>query len=250
MLRYEVRDDVAWLTLDRASKLNALLPEFWQQLRDGLAAAGRDAARCVVISGEGRHFCAGGDIAGFGGLEDVGRRRAYQQDAMSALRALEVHPQPTIAAVQGYALGGGCEMTMVCDIVVADETATFGTPEASMGLMPGLGVVRGRAHVGLHHLKYMVFTGEQLSAQQALQAGLVNIVTPAGEHVCEAARLAQRVVAQAPIALEVAKRILNRGSEEGYDYSIEAVSLLHGTADQSEGIAAFTQRRPPRFEGR
>jgi enoyl-CoA hydratase/carnithine racemase len=138
---------------------------------------------------------------------------------------------------------------MVCDIVVADETARFGMPESAVGLVPGLGVVRGRAHVNLHWMKYMVFTGERLDAATARQVGLVNVVTPEGEHVAEAERLAGLVAAKAPLALAAAKRILGRGSDEGYGYSTELIAMLHGTADQAEGVRAFLDKRPPNFEG-
>jgi enoyl-CoA hydratase/carnithine racemase len=138
---------------------------------------------------------------------------------------------------------------MVCDIVVADETARFGMPEAAVGLVPGLGVVRGRAHVNLHWMKYMVFTGERLDATTARQVGLVNVVTPEGGHLAEAERLAGLVAAKAPLALAAAKRILGRGSDDGYAHSTEMIAMLHGTADQAEGVRAFLEKRPPEFEG-
>jgi enoyl-CoA hydratase/carnithine racemase len=141
-------------------------------------------------------------------------------------------------------------LTMVCDLVVADETARFATPEAMIGLFPGLAVVRGHAVTGGHWLKYLVLTGEPLGAHDARLAGLVNVVTPAGEHLAEAERLARLAAARAPLALALAKRILGRGSADGYGHAIDAVALLQGSDDVAEGIAAFAERRPPRFEGR
>jgi enoyl-CoA hydratase len=251
MLTYEVRDRVAWITLDRPDKLNAMTRGFWGELEEALARAGADdEVRVVVFHGAGRCFSVGGDIEGFGELSGADDRRAYAAEALGALRAVEELPKPTIAAVHGFALGGGCELTLVCDIVVADETARFGTPEAAVGLMPGLAVVRGRAHAGLHWLKYMVFTGEQLDAERALGAGLVNRVTPAGAHLEEAERLAQAIAAKAPLALAVAKQILGRDAGEGYAHAVEAVALLQGTDDVAEGISAFSAKRPPAFRGR
>jgi enoyl-CoA hydratase/carnithine racemase len=139
---------------------------------------------------------------------------------------------------------------MVCDIVVADETARFGTPEASVGLVPGLGVVRGLSHLNLHWMKYMVFTGEALDAGDAKAAGLVNRVVPRGEHEAVAGELARLIARRAPLALSVGKQILNRRADEGYGYGIEAISLLQASEDLAEGVAAFKERREPRFEGR
>lgn len=250
-LRYEVRDRVAWVTMDRPGKLNAMSREFWPALRQVLAEAARDdTVRVLVFTGAGKCFSVGGDISTFAGLDDVRARREFSEDCLHTLRQVEDLSKPTIAAVHGYAFGGGCELTMVCDLVVADSTALFATPEAAVGLMPGLGVVRGRAHAGLHWLKYLAFTGERLDVEQARLAGLVTVVTGAGGHVAEAGRLAGLVAGKAPLALAVAKRILGRGSDEGYDWSIEAVAMLHGTADQAEGVRAFLDKRPPRFEGR
>ena len=251
MLTVRVEDHIGTVTLDRPDKLNALTYEFWTELQDLLAdAAVDDDLRVLVVHGAGTCFSAGGDIEGFGDLGDVPARRTYQQLAFAAFRAFEVFPKPTVAAVHGFALGGGCELTMVTDVVVADTTARFGTPEASVGLMPGLGVVRGHANVNLHWLKHMVFTGELLEADDARVAGLVTHVVPEGEHLDEAYRQAAKMAKKPAVALQVAKRILNRGSAEGYDYSLEATALLHSTYDQAEGVAAFKERRAPNFQDR
>ena len=180
MLRYEVDGSVAWATLDRADKLNAMPRSFWGELEATLARADADEqVRVLIFRGAGRCFSVGGDIEGFGNLRDSADRRNYVREALGALRAVDQFSKPTIAAVHGHALGGGCELTMVCDIVVADETARFGTPESLVGLVPGLGVVRGLSQLNLHWMKYMVFTGEPLDAHEAQAAGLVNRVTQA-----------------------------------------------------------------------
>lgn len=251
MLSYQVRDRVGWVLLDRADKLNAMDRDFWVELRDISSAAGADPdVRALVFHGAGRCFSVGGDISTFAGLDDAGARRAFSEECLHTLRMVEEIPKPTIAAVHGYAFGGGCELTMVCDIVVADQTAVFATPEVGVGLFPGLGVVRGRAHAGLHWMKYLAFTGERLSAQDARQAGLVTVLTEPGGHVAEAERLAGIIATKAPIAIAAAKRILQRGNDDGYSWSIEAVAMLHGTADQAEGVSAFLQRRTPQFQGK
>lgn len=251
MLSLEVRAPIAWVRLDRPDKRNAMTREFWGELQDALATAAADPAiRVMIFHGAGECFSAGGDVEGFGALSDAADRRRFAEEALLALRAVEASPVPTMAAVHGAALGGGCELTMVCDLVVADETARFATPESMVGLFPGLAVLRGRAHVGAHVLKQMVLTGEPVDAHQAQLAGLVNVVTAPGGHLGEAERLGRLIAGRAPLALESAKRIIGRDSDDGYGEAIEAVALLLGTEDVAEGIAAFSERRAPRFEGR
>jgi len=248
MLRSEVRDSVCRLTLDRPEKLNAMTRGFFVELVERIGEAGRDpAVRSVLFHGEGRCFSVGGDIEGFGDLSGAQDRRTYLTEAMHAYRAVEECPKPTIAAVHGHALGGGCELTLVCDLVVADETARFATPEASVGLFPGPGVVRGRANVNLHSLKFMIFTGATLDAQQALAAGLVNEVVPAGEHVAKAEEWAAKIAERSPLALAAAKAYLTAGGWDRYQHAVDALAMLQGADDFAEGIAAFVERRKPAF---
>jgi enoyl-CoA hydratase len=251
MLRYDVRDSIAWLTLDRAKKLNAMTRAFWQELREAIAAADRDpGVRAAIFHGEGTCFSVGGDIQGFGELADQDDRRAYVEEAIGALLAVEAAKTPTIAAVHGHALGGGCELTMVCDLVVADETASFGTPETAVGLVPGLGILRGRAHINLHWLKYMILTGRALDAEQARLLGLVQAVVPAGKHVEEAAQWAKEIAARSPLAISTAKTFLGSDIHNRFEAAVATVTMLQGSDDLAEGVAAFTERRPPVFTRR
>jgi enoyl-CoA hydratase/carnithine racemase len=250
MISYEVRGAIATAVLDRADKLNAMPRWFWPELRAVLKRAEHDpAVRVLIFRGEGRCFSVGGDIEGFGELGGADDRRLYLREAIGALRAVEAFSKPTIAAVHGHALGGGCELTFVCDIVVADETARFGMPEARVGLVPGLGVVRGLAHLNLHWIKYLIMTGESVSAADARTAGIVNTVVAPGQHVAEAERLARLIAARAPLALAVGKAIVGRHADDGYGHAIDGVAFLQGTVDHAEGIAAFKEEREPRFTG-
>ena len=195
MLRYELRGPAAWLTIDRPDKLNAMTRAFFGELQERLDRADADAgARCVMIEGAGRCFSVGGDIEGFGDLTGAADRRAYLREAITGFRAVEEFTKPTIAAVHGHALGGGCELTFVCDIVVADETARFGLPEAAVGLLPGPGVVRGwprEPHPP--RLKHMIFTGEVLEAEDAMRvAGIVNRGHPRGRSPRPCGRLGRQ----------------------------------------------------------
>lgn len=251
VITYTVSGGIATALFDRAEKLNAMNRPFWAELESCLAEAGADpAVKVLIFRGAGRCFSVGGDIEGFGEIGGAEDRRAFIGEALTALRAVDDFPKPTIAAVHGHALGGGCELTMVCDIVIADETASFATPESAVGLVPGLGIARGLAQVNLHWMKYMIMTGERLDAEQARLAGLVNFVTPAGEHVAEAERLAGVIAQKAPLALEVGKALLNGASLESYAHARDAIPFLQGTEDAAEGIAAFKARRPPEFGGR
>lgn len=250
MLRYRVDGRVAWVSFDRPDKLNAMSRSFWAELVEVLDRAETDDdVRVLVFKGEGRCFSVGGDIETFAGMDTVRARREFSEECLDALRRVERLAKPTIAAVHGYAFGGGCELTMVCDIVVADATAMFATPEAGVGLFPGLAVVRGRAHMSTHWLKYLAFTGERLDAEQARLAGLVNVVAAEGGHIAEAERLATLIVGKAPLALAMAKRVIDRGSDDGYAHSSDAIAMLHGSADQAEGVSAFLGKRRPTFEG-
>jgi enoyl-CoA hydratase len=249
MLTTEIRGATAWLTLDRPDKLNAMPRSFFRdELPDAVAAlAADDRVRVVVLSGAGRCFSVGGDIEDFGNIGGVADRRAYMAEALGAYRVLDELPKPTIAAVHGHVYGGGCELTMVCDIVVADATARFGTPEAGVGLIPGPGVVRGLSHANLHWMKYLVLTGLPIDAEQARLAGLVNVVVGEGDHLAEAERLAGVIASRSPLAQSVGKQLLNRGNWETQGYAAEAIALLQGGEDFAEGIAAFTERRAPAF---
>jgi enoyl-CoA hydratase len=156
-----------------------------------------------------------------------------------------------VAAINGTAAGGGCELALACDMVLAAEHAAFGLPEASVGLVPGFGVLRAPSVLGRHTAKFMVLAGERISAQRACELGLVQQVLPAAELVPAALRLGAKIAERAPLAVEVGKRMVNRGVDRGEaGYGVEAVTMLYATRDAAEGIRAFTERREPRFEGR
>jgi enoyl-CoA hydratase/carnithine racemase len=251
MLRADVTPPIARLRIDRPEKLNAMTRGFFAELEEALVRCEQDeSVRAIVVHGSGSCFSVGGDIAGFGELEGAADRRAYVGEAMSAFRAVEESSKPTIAAVHGFALGGGFELTLVCDLVVADETARFGLPETSVGLVPGPGLVRAGAHAGLHALKYMILTGATLDAHDARAAGLVNEVVPVGEHVAKAEEWARTIAERAPIALAAAKSFLTAGGWDRYAHAVDTVAMLQGSDDVREGIAAFDEKRPPRFGGR
>ncbi len=251
MLDYQIDDRIAWLRLDRPDAQNAITQAFYGELVQALAQADKDEfVSCVILHGAGDSFCAGGDIKDFGSIDGLAGRQAYMADAMNAFRAVQACRKPVIAAVHGFVLGGGCELTMVSDIVIADETARFGLPEARVGLVPGPGTAVGLTTVNLHWLKLMALGGETLDARDAQLAGLVTRVVAPGEHVAAAAALARRMSELAPLSLSMGKRLLNDLAPMHYEQASVAVTMLQGTEDFQEGIAAFKERRPPSFRGR
>lgn len=258
-LRVDVEDigdgrmAIAVLTIDNPAKHNAMGRGFWADLRDAFTALEADSRiRAVIVVGAGqRAFSAGGDIASFASLTDIAAKRAFQQDCMRTFAAVEESPLPVIAAVQGYALGGGCELALACDIVLAADNAIFGMPEGAVGLVPGYGVLRAPSVIGRHWTKLMCMAGERVDAQTARKIGLVQKVVSAGELMDVARETAARIAGVAPLALATGKSLVNRGVDRGeFDYSTGALTTLHATADAAEGIAAFVDKRAPKFEGR
>ena len=239
-------DAVTLLQIDRVEKHNALTAEFWGDLRrvlDELCNDGR--TRAIVLTGAGdKAFCAGGDIAGFATLTTLESKRAYQIDAMNGFAALETCPLPVIAAVNGLALGGGCELTLACDIVLASDRAVFGMPEAALGLVPGYGVLRAPHVIGRQMTKLMVMAGERLDAQQALQAGLVQRVVAHEQLLATALELAAKVAENPSLTLAVGKGLINRGIDRAeFDYSVEALTVLQASAETSQRVQSFIDRK-------
>lgn len=243
---------VAVIRIDAPDKHNAMGPHFWPELRGVLdELAGDGQTRAVVVTGAGdRAFSAGGDIASFTELTDVRAKREFQRECMRTFAAVEESPLPIVAAVNGWALGGGCELAMACDIVLAGQSAVFGMPEATIGLVPGFGVLRGPAVIGRHWTRLMVFAGERVDADTALRIGLVQKVVPDAELMSSALALAERIAANAPLAVAAGKGLVNRGVDRGeFEHSIHALTALHCTTDTAEGIRAFLDKRRPRFRG-
>ncbi len=245
---------VALVTLDRPAVLNALNFDLVDQLADALEALDRDpACRAIVITGAGdRAFAAGADIRELAPqtsttLTEAGRFRAWDRVAAIGL--------PLIAAVRGFALGGGCELAMACDMIVAAEDATFGQPEIRLGVIPGAGgTQRLTRAIGKARAMELILTGGSLSAYEAHALGLVSRVVPAEATVDAALELAGRIATMAPLAVRVAKSAILDAAEmslaDGLARERRAFFGLFDTEDQAEGMAAFDQKRPPAWSGR
>jgi len=248
-LHVEHRGRVAIVTMLGEKRYNAQRRTFWKALREVLAQAEADAnVAAIVITGEGsKAFSAGGDIIGYKQLTTTDARRDFIIDCMRTFEAVETCTKPIIAAVNGVAAGGGCELASACDIVVAAPNARFAVPEANLGLVPGFGVGRLADIVGVGFARYMVLTGEFVDAATALRVGLVQEVVNEGPVLDRAIALAEKIATMGPLAVSVGKAMVNRALDSKYQASVDAVVMLQGTNDANEGIVAFEERRPPRF---
>jgi enoyl-CoA hydratase len=252
-LDVQLEERIGTIFMDRNEKLNAMTTAFWTDLRDALDwLEGFGDARVVILSGNGgRAFSAGGDIREFLSLETLPEMEAYQRDAMAAFAHIERSPLIVMAAVNGLALGGGCELVLACDFAIAADTATFAMPEASLGLVPGFGVIRAPQLIGPRLTKYLIATGLTIDAQRAYEAGLVESVVSAATLMQEARAIAARIAERSPNAVCVAKRMINRTIDfSELDYSVQQITALHASADRAAGVAAFLARTMPEFAPR
>jgi enoyl-CoA hydratase len=255
-LLFETRDGIAFLTINRPDKLNALNDLVVSELHQAVLAIKADAAvRGVILTGSGpKAFVAGADIGDLAkqGVID-GRQRALNGQQM--LFALERLGKPVLAAVNGFALGGGCELAMACHIRIASENARFGQPEVNLGITPGYGGTQRLPRiVGKGNALYMLLTAEHVNAQDALRMGLVSRVVPQDQLLAEAEKLMKAIVAKGPVALALTIEAVDRGLEttleEGLRIEADAFGLVASTSDMKEGLTAFLEKRAARFEGK
>lgn len=248
----EVHDRTGLIRLNRPKAFNALNSTLLRELGEALAALDRDEAiGAIVITGSDRVFAAGADIAE---MKEASSVEMLVGDHISLFDAVMRVKKPVIAAVSGYALGGGCELAMACDMIVASQTAQFGQPEINLGVMPGAGgTQRLTRAVGKALAMEMVLNDRRLSAEEAYQFGLANRVAPADSYLEEALALANEIAARAPIAVQLAKESVNKTHEmtltEGLIFERRNFYFLFGTGDQKEGMDAFLNKRDAEWKG-
>jgi enoyl-CoA hydratase/carnithine racemase len=244
---------VALLRLNRPEARNALSPELMEELASTLEALDPDPeVRCVVIAGSEKVFAAGADIKA---MSERSFAEALRHPAASFWRRLAAIKTPMIAAVSGYALGGGCELALACDMIVASEGATFGQPEINLGIIPGGGGTQRLARVlGKQRAMELVLTGERFDAAAALELGLVNRVVEGDGWLDEAMALAATVAERPPIAARLAKQAVIAAEETALTAGLEVERRLYelamATEDRVEGMTAFLEKREPKFEGK
>ena len=254
-LLVEIRDAVATVTVNRPEKLNALNAAVIAELGAVAGDIGRDPAILgAILTGAGtKAFVAGADIGEIAHQGPVdGKARALE--GQRVFRSLERCGKPVIAAVNGFALGGGCELAMACHIRVASEQARFGQPEVKLGIGPGYGgTVRLPRLVGKGRALELLLTGQMIDAQEAYRIGLVNRVVPADRLMSESERILRAILENGPLAVRACLEAVDTGLDVGVDQALlleaNLFGLLSGTADMREGTAAFTAKRPPVFKG-
>ncbi len=248
-----LEEPLAVITLNRPQVLNALNQAMMSELAQALEECDRNATvRCIIVWGGPRVFAAGADVREMVDATAADMIRSYRFQQWQRIRRVAT---PLIAAVSGFALGGGCELAMACDIIIASESARFGQPEIRLGLMPGAGgTQRLTRAVGKSKAMEMVLTGRPITAQEAWDAGLVLRVVPTELVLDEAKRLAREIAEQAPVAVRLAKEAVlqafETSLEAGLEFERRCFHTLFSTEDKREGIRAFLEKRPPQFSGR
>ncbi|HVN87022.1 MAG TPA: enoyl-CoA hydratase-related protein [Candidatus Binatia bacterium] len=251
---FERRDAVGILTVNRPQVLNALNPQTLDEVGAHVAAC-REGVRCLVITGAGeRAFVAGADIAAMAKMTGI-EARDFARRGQAVMRSLEELPIPVIAAVNGFALGGGMELALACDFIFAAESAKFGQPEINLGIIPGFGGTQRLARrIGPGRARQLIYSGEMIDAAEAFRLGVVNHVLPRAELLDAAVKTATDFAAKAPVAIQEAKAAINAGAdmalEDGCRYEAEAFAVTFGTDDRREGMDAFLAKRKATFTGR
>jgi enoyl-CoA hydratase/carnithine racemase len=255
-LLYEKKGAIAYVTLNRPKVLNALNQRTWENLRTAFEDARDDAAvRGIILTGAGdKAFIAGADISELAHVTAVEAEKSssYGQEVLNLVENLG---KPVIAAVNGFALGGGCETAMACTIRVASENAKFGQPEVKLGVIPGGGGTQRLPRlVGKGRALQLILSGEMISAQEAYRIGLVNEVVPAADLTTRAEAILTHIFANAPLAVKFALEAVHKGLEtsvaQGLSLEASLFGLCAGTEDKKEGTQAFLQKRAPQFQGR
>lgn len=253
-VKYEQDGFVGIVTIDRPKALNALNEEVLKELEAAFDAIDLDATRAVIVTGAGKSFVAGADIGAMSTMT-AEEGEAFGKFGNDIFRKIETFPIPVIAAVNGFALGGGNELAMSCDIRIASEKALFGQPEVGLGITPGFGGTQrlGRI-VGIGIAKELVYAATNIKADKALEIGLVNAVYEPDELMPAAKKLANRIAKQAPIAVRNCKKAMNDGIEVGMDEAIVIEEKLFGdcfnSQDQKDGMAAFLNKGKAEFQNK
>lgn len=239
---------VTTITINRPKALNALNSQVLDELKEAFESISIDETRCIILTGAGeKSFVAGADIAEMSSLTKA-EGEAFGKKGNDIFRMIETFPVPVIAAVNGFALGGGCELSMSCDIRICSENAVFGQPEVGLGITPGFGGTdRLARHISIGKAKELLYTASNIKADEALRIGLVNAVYPIEELLPQAEKMAGKIAKNAPIAVRATKKSVNEGLQVGMDEAIIIEEKLFGscfeTEDQIEGMKAFLEKR-------
>lgn len=254
-LIYEVKEGIAYVTINRPKSLNALSNTVLDELSAAFTAINEDPeVHIAILTGEGKAFVAGADISEMVDLTTL-EGRAMMIKGQNVMNLIESIDKPVIGAINGFALGGGCELAMACDMRIASEKAKFGQPEVNLGIIPGFGGTQRLPRlVGKGMGKYLIMTAEMIDAQEAYRIGLVEKVVPGEELMGTAEKVAKLIMSKAPIAIRAAKIAVNNGIsldiKTGVAFEGEALVAPFGSEDRAEGMKAFLEKRPAKFNNK
>jgi len=252
---YEKEGDIAIVTVNRPKALNALNAETLADIEKAMDAAAADPeVKVVILTGAGRAFVAGADITFMQNMTAM-EGRAFAMLGQAVFRKIETMEKPVIAAVNGFALGGGCELAMSCDFRIASDAAKFGQPEVGLGVTPGFGGTQRLPRlVGVGMAKELCYTGDTIDANEALRIGLVNHVVPGDELMTYVKDMAKRIASKGQLAVRMCKKAINEGMQMDIDRSMtleaDIFGILFSTEEQKEGMTAFVEKRKPVFTGK
>ncbi len=245
--------NIGILSINRPDALNALNSIVLDELNEAIDVINNDEdVHVIILTGEGRAFVAGADIGEMKNMNPI-EARAFAEKGLSLFRKIELLEKPVIAAINGFALGGGCELSMSCDIRIASEKAKFGQPEVGLGITPGFaGTQRLSRLVGIGRAKELIFTCDIISAEEAYRIGLVNKVVPGQELMTSAIEMANKILSKSQLAIRYANAAINRGIETDLDTGMaiekDLFGLCFATEDQKEGMGAFLEKRTPNYK--
>lgn len=248
MIKFEVQKDIGILTLDRPKALNALNTQVLNEINEVLDSLDLSVVRVLILTGAGeKSFVAGADIAEMSSLTKK-EGTQFGKIGNDLFRKIETFPIPVIAVINGFALGGGCELALSCDIRLCSDNALFGQPETGLGITPGFGGTQRLPRVvGVGKAKELIYTGASINAEEAYRIGLVNAVYPLSELMAAALKMAAKIARNAPIAVRASKKAINDGLQTEMDQAIQIEEQLFGdcfeTEDQKEGMLAFLEKR-------
>jgi enoyl-CoA hydratase len=247
-------DNIVIVTINREKVLNALNDETVNELLNFFRHSWKDSSiGCVIITGAGKAFIAGADIGELAKCDVAGATKTARIGHY-LMRTIEDFPRPVIAAVNGFALGGGCELAISCDIRLVSEKAKFGQPEVNLGIIPGYGGTQRLARlVGRGKAKQLIFSGAIIDAAEAYRIGLADEVYPPDELIGKAMEMAKLIASKGPVAVSIAKECINHGLDvnlrAGCDFEKNSFGVVYGSSDTKEGLTAFLEKRPPEFKG-
>ena len=252
-LLFKKERNIGILSINRPDALNALNSIVLDELNEAIDVINNDEdVHVIILTGEGRAFVAGADIGEMKNMNPI-EARAFAEKGLSLFRKIELLEKPVIAAINGFALGGGCELSMSCDIRIASEKAKFRQPEVGLGITPGFaGTQRLSRLVGIGRAKELIFTCDIISAEEAYRIGLVNKVVPGQELMTSAIEMANKILSKSQLAIRYANAAINRGIETDLDTGMaiekDLFGLCFATEDQKEGMGAFLEKRTPNYK--